>query len=352
MRIMHVMAGAPEGGAENIMLEAVTALADAGHVQFVVTRANNDFRLKSFADHGVGYALCGFSNAWPFPTQRKISQSIDRFKPEIIQYWMGRAGQFAPKKHRARSIGWYGGYYKLERFRTCDWHVGLTKDLLRHIREQGVSDDRSTIIHTYADFENAAPVDRSSLDTPDDAPVALALARLHVKKGLDTLLDAAKQIPGLYVWIAGDGPLEQALKAQCKALGLDDRVRFLGWRNDRGALLAACDFVAFPSRYEPFGTVTVDAWAAGKPLVAADAVGPAAYIEDGANGLLVPKNDDDALAAAMRRVIEDPALATALVEGGRRSYTAQFTKAAFQRDSLAFYERVAAHAGPFGAKHA
>ncbi|MEO0981521.1 MAG: glycosyltransferase [Pseudomonadota bacterium] len=340
MRVMHVMAGAPEGGAENIMLESVTALAEAGLQQYVVTRPNNAFRLKSFGDFGVPYALCGFSNAWPFPTQRKIAQSVARFKPDVIQYWMGRAGQFAPAKHRDRSVAWYGGYYKLERFKHCDWHVGLTKDLLRHIHEIGVPEDRSAIIHTYADFNDAAPVDRASLDTPEDAPVALALARLHVKKGLDTLLDAAKQTPGLYVWIAGDGPLESALKAQAQALGLNDRVRFLGWRNDRGALLAACDFVAFPSRYEPFGTVTVDAWAAGKPLVAADAVGPAAYVEDGLNGLLVPKNDDDALAAAMARLINEPDLAQTLVRGGRAAYEAEFTKAAFQKASIAFYKTV------------
>ena len=350
MRIMHVMAGAPEGGAENIMLESVCALAEAGHEQFVVTRGENKFRLNQFADHGVPYALADFSPVWPFPTHRKINQSIDRFAPDVIEYWMGRAGQFAPTKHKARSIAWYGGYYKLERFKACEWHVGLTVDLLRHIRDQGVSENRSGIIHTYADFENTPPADRSALDTPPDAPVALSLARLHVKKGLDTLLDAAKQVPGLYVWIAGEGPLRQALEAQAKALGLEDRVRFLGWRNDRGALLAACDFVAFPSRYEPFGTVTVDAWAASKPLIAADAVGPAAYVVDGVNGLLIPKNDDDALADAMRRMIQENGLAEKLVAGGRASYEAQFTKTAFQRDSLAFYETVAAYAGPFPSK--
>lgn len=345
MRIMHVMAGAAEGGAENSTLESVIALAEAGLSQFVVTRPDNAFRLEAFANAGIGYATCGFSNAWPFPTRRKIRQSIERFKPDIIQYWMGRAGQFAHPKYRARSIGWYGGYYKLDRFRHCEWHIGLTKDLLRHIREQGVPEDRSLIVHTYADFTAAEPVDRESLDTPADAPVALALARLHEKKGLDTLLDAAKMVPGLYVWIAGDGPLEAALKAQARALGLTERVRFLGWRNDRGALLAACDLVAFPSRYEPFGIVIVDAWAAGRPLVAADAVGPAAYVEHEVSGLLVQKNDDEAFAAAMRRVIGDKALAARLVAGGRAAYEAQFTKAVFQRDSIAAYQRVIEAAG-------
>lgn len=347
MRVMHVMAGAAEGGAENIMLESVLALAETDIEQHVVTRPNNDFRIQKFREAGIGVDVAAFNNSWPFPTRRVIGDAITQFKPDVIEYWMGRAGQFAPKQYRARSIGWYGGYYKLARFTHCEWHVGLTIDLLRHIREQGVSDDRSAIVHTYADFAGADPASRKALDTPEDAPVALALARLHEKKGLDTLLDATAKIDGLYVWIAGDGPIEAELKAHCTRLGLDDRVRFLGWRNDRGALLAACDVVAFPSRYEPFGTVTVDAWAASRPLVAADAAGPAAYVKDGVNGLLIPKNDVDALADALRKVVTDKALAAQLVAGGRASYEAQFTKAAFQRDSLALYEKIVAHAGPF-----
>ena len=348
MRVMHVMAGAYEGGAENIMLESVLALAEAGHAQHVVTRPGNTFRTANFSSAGIGVDTASFNTSWPFPTRKILAETISGFRPDVIEYWMGRAGQFAPAVYRARSIAWYGGYYKLARFKTCYWHVGLTIDLLRHIREQGVSEERSAIIHTYADFQGAEPVARASLTTPEGVPVALALARLHEKKGLDTLLEAAARLPDLHVWIAVEGPLEAELKAQCTRVGLDHRVRFLGWRNDRGALLAACDVVAFPSRYEPFGTVTVYAWAASRPLVAADAVGPAAYVKDGVNGLLVPKNDVDALAAALGRVIYDKALAQKLVAGGRASYEAQFTKAAFQRDSLAFYEKVRAHAGPFG----
>ncbi|MBI1339873.1 glycosyltransferase [bacterium] len=340
MRVMHIMAGAPEGGAENIMLESVLALARAGVKQHVVTRPDNAFRLTSLADAGVGVSTAGFSKLWPFPTNIAILNAARTFRPDVIECWMGRAGEFAPASFRDRSIGWYGGYYKLKRFRNCAWHVGLTRDLVRHIAEQGVPADRIGLIHTYASFEGAEPVDRAALDTPTDAPLALALARLHWKKGLDTLLDATARTPGLHVWIAGDGPIEADLKAQATRLGLDDRVRFLGWRNDRGALLAACDLVAFPSRYEPFGTVTVDAWAAGKPLVAADAVGPAAYVQDGVNGLLIPKDDVDALAAAMQRVISEPGLADRLVAGGRDTYAATFTEAAFVRDSLAFYERI------------
>ena len=84
----------------------------------------------------------------------------------------------------------------------------------------------------------------------------------------------------------------------------------------------------------------------GRPLVAADAVGPAAYVDDGVNGLLVPKNDAAALAEAIRRVIHEPDLAGRLVAGGRASYEAQFTRAAFVRDSLALYGRIVASVPP------
>lgn len=348
MRVMHVMAGAPEGDAENIMLESVLALGEAGHVQHVVTRPDNASRIGKFEGAGIGISTAPFNTAWPYGTRPVIASAIQAFQPDVIEYWMDGAGQFAPAEHSARSVAWYDGFYKLARFKTCDWHVGMTLDILRHIREQGVSDERSAILHTFADFEGVEPVSRASLSTPERAPVALSLARLNKKKGLDTLLEAAMRLPDLYVWIAGDGPIEAELRAQSKRLGLDQRVRFLGWRNDRGALLAACDVVAYPSRSEMFGAVTVDAWAASRPLVASDTPGQSAYMKDGVNGLLVARNDVDALASALGRIVYDKAVAQKLVAGGRASYEAQFTKQAFQRDASALYEQVRAHAGPFG----
>ncbi len=343
MKVMHVMAGAGTGGAENIFLESVVGLADAGVEQYVVTRDNNDFRLQTFERLGIPVSIASFHNYFRLATLRTVDSAIARFQPDVIEYWMRRAGTYAPRKHHARNVAWYGGYYQRARFKHCDWHVGLTPDLLRHITEQGVPRDKATIIHTYAEFINAEPIDRASLDTPRDKPVLLALARLHVKKGLDVLLDAVADIPGAYVWIAGEGPLRHKLETQARLLGIDDRVKFLGWRDDRDRLLAACDIVVFPSRYEPFGTVTVDAWAAHKPLIAAASQGPGAFVKDGENGLLIPINDTGALTEAIRRMIANPSLRQQCVAGGTRSFEELFTKEVFLRDSLAFYEQVKAH---------
>ena len=168
----------------------------------------------------------------------------------------------------------------------------------------------------------------------------MALARLHWKKGLDVLLKALTDVPGAYAWIAGDGPLRDELERMAQDLGVADRVRLLGWRDDRAALLAACDVCVFPSRYEPFGTVTVDAWASKKPLVAAASAGPKAYVKNGENGMLVEIDDVDGLAKAINAVLNDDALRERIVEGGTKTYMEKFTKDAFIRDSLAFYDRV------------
>jgi hypothetical protein len=344
MKVLHVMAGADAGGAETMMLDGVLALADAGVEQRVLTRGEKN-RIDAIRAAGVPVDEASFDKLWRFPTQSKIARAIKEFAPDVIHYWMGRAGMFAPAQYREKSLGWYGGYYKLSRFRNCAWQAGVTKDIARHIIEQGAPADRVSTLHTFAAIEDAAPVPRADFDTPADAPVVLALARLHWKKGIDTLLDALAQMPGVYGWIAGSGPLEAELKARATSLGIDDRIRWLGWRTDRAALLGACDLVAFPSRYEPFGTVTVEAWAAGKPLVVADAAGPAATVTNEVDALLVPKDDVGALRDAMKRVLDDAGLANTLVANGKRAYEAGFTRQAFVRAAMALYEKIRSNAG-------
>ncbi|HEV2561593.1 MAG TPA: glycosyltransferase family 4 protein [Rhizomicrobium sp.] len=338
-RVMQVMAGAPVGGVETFFFDAVLALAGAGVPQHAVIRPNTLFQIGRLKAAGVPYSTTAFSPWYPWPTKRALAHVVTEFQPDIIQYWSGRAGMHAPQT-RAKQVGWYGGYRERWRFASCTHFIGITHDLVRHIREQGVPPERIGLIHTFAEYQTAPPLDRAAYNTPKDAPLLLALARLHWKKGLDVLLDAVARVPGAYLWIAGEGEDRAKLEAQTARLGLKDRVRFLGWRNDREALLATADICVFPSRYEPFGTVTIEAWAAGTPLVAAASQGPGAYVVNEKNGLLVPVDDTDALAGAIRRVIDDSALRARIVAGGRETYEQHFTKQVYVRDMLAFYDRV------------
>src|SRR3546814_2771750 len=67
----------------------------------------------------------------------------------------------------------------------------------------------------------------------------------------------------VWLWLAGEGPRRRALMQQAARLGLGDRVRFLGWRDDVAALLRAADVFLCPSRHEPLGNVVIEAWAHG-----------------------------------------------------------------------------------------
>ncbi|MBI1206996.1 MAG: glycosyltransferase [Azospirillum sp.] len=338
MKILHVMAGGQYGGAETMFVDCLTALNEAGVEQAVVTRPS-ELRDAVWQKLGLPVRHAAFPMVLGGPTRAAIDGALEDFKPDIAQFWMARAASYACAGP-VPNIGWFGGYYDLKYYRNCQYHVGVTYDLARHIVANGGHPDTTAVIHTFADLEPAPPVERAEFDTPEGVPLLLALARLHASKALDILLQALVKIPGAYLWIAGDGPLRGVMASYAERLGVAPRVRFLGWRTDRAALLAAADLCVFPSRIEPFGTVMVEAWAAGVPLIAAAAAGPLAYVRPDVNGLLVAIDDAEGLARAVERCLGDRDLCARLVEGGRTTYRETFTKQVLVRDSLAFYGKV------------
>ena len=101
----------------------------------------------------------------------------------------------------------------------------------------------------------------------------------------------------------------------------------LGWRQDTGALLAACDVFICPSRHEPLGNVVLEAWSAARPVIAAAAQGPSELIAEGENGLLVPLDAHEPLAAAITALLADPGRAASLAANGRAEFERNFAEA-------------------------
>ena len=117
--------------------------------------------------------------------------------------------------------------------------------------------------------------------------------------------------------LVGDGPLAEPARRLSRGLGLDGIVRFTGHRADAPELLAAADVAVLSSRDEGLGTTILDAMLAGVPVVATAAGGVREVVRDGVDGLLVPVGDGAALGAAIRRVLGDDVLRTALVASAR-----------------------------------
>jgi glycosyltransferase involved in cell wall biosynthesis len=115
----------------------------------------------------------------------------------------------------------------------------------------------------------------------------------------------------------GKGELDVDLRAEALKIGANGRVNFLGWRGDIDEIMPIFDIFVLPSLNEGMGRVLVEAMAAGKPIVASNVGGIPDLVQHGHNGLLVPPGDDQALAAAIRQLINDPAKAKMMGQRGR-----------------------------------
>ncbi len=338
MRLYQVMAGARVGGAEAFFERLAPALQADGIEQEVAIRRHPG-RAARLRDGGVITRELRFGGALDITTPIRLRRAVSRFRPDIVLAWMNRATAMAPRGPW-RLVARLGGYYNLKYYRACDHLVGNTEDIVTYLRDAGWPAERAHYLPNFVADRRAPAEDRARHDTPADVPLALALGRLHPNKGFDVLIEALAEKPGLWLWIAGSGPQEAALRARAERLGVASRVRFLGWRDDPAPLYAACDLFVCSSRIEPLGNIVIEAWAQGRPVVAAAAAGPGRLIEDGRTGLLVPIDDAPALARALD-LADDPARGGALAEAGRAAYEAAFTEAIVVARYREFFDRIA-----------
>lgn len=345
LRILQAMAGAPNGGAELFFERLVLALHRAGVQQHILLRPDSN-RMARLREGGLDPVALGFGGRFDFSTRRAFRREIERFQPAVVLTWMNRATSFCPSRTQISvpfvHVGRLGGYYDLKYYQSCDHLVCNTRDLVDYVTSHGWPVERAHYLPNFVDERTVPPVNRAAFYTPDRVPIVFALGRLHENKGFDTLIRAFARLSDVYLWIAGDGPERERLEALAYEVGVRPRVRFLGWRDDAPAFHASCDLFVCPSRHEPLGNVVLEAWAQGRPVLAAASQGPAALIKHGVNGLLTPVDDIDAMADAIRQALRDRDLLARLAEEGRKSFTEEFTESIVVGKYRSFFARVSA----------
>lgn len=178
---------------------------------------------------------------------------------------------------------------------------------------------REDLRHPLQQKATVIPNPCSPIGRPRGAPPPgqglhlVAVGRLDRQKGFDLLLQAFAMIrtrhPKLQLTIFGDGPERDVLLGLAQRLGVTDDVRFPGLTARPGAWIEMGDILVLPSRYEGFPNVAAEATVSGMPVVAFDCrYGPRELIEDRRNGILVPEEDVGAMAEAISRLVDDPAL--------------------------------------------
>ncbi len=345
MKVLQAMAGAEYGGAEAFFTRLCVALAKKGVEQRAVIR-HHAARAATLRGSGIETTELAFGGFLDRVTTKRWRAEIESFEPHIVLTWMNRATRFCPAKSSARHafvhVARLGGYYNLKYYRRCDHLIANTHGIEDYLVAEGWSGGSVHYLPNFVANDKLPTQARGELDTPADAPLLLAVGRLHRNKAFDVLLEALAALPECYLWLAGSGPEESRLRGQADSLGVASRVRFLGWREDTPALHAAADLLVCPSRHEPLGNVIVEAWAHGLPVVAARSAGPEELIEDGASGLLVALDDAGALADAVRRVLGGEALRAEFAAKGRKAYESTYTEVAVVERYCALFESLAA----------
>lgn len=215
---------------------------------------------------------------------------------------------------------WIAGY--LEK---CQHIITPSDSIKQLLRDNGVEGDITTI-PTGIELEPFKNVDGAAVRQErgwGDDTVMITVGRLAKEKNFETLLQAAalvmRQLPSVRLAIVGSGTEENNLKRKARELGIADRVDFVGTvpYDQVPSFLKAADLFAFASVTETQGLVTLEAMAAGLPIVAVDATGTHDIVTDGEDGLLTA-NNSAALAQAIQQVITDKGLQAKLTKGAAK----------------------------------
>lgn len=234
--------------------------------------------------------------------------------------------------------------------------VAMTEAIASHCREKGVVARDNRVIYDAVDLAWLEPSRsreevRSELGIGPGQPLLLISGNIQEWKGQAVLVEAmgkiAAEFPDAVCLMAGG--VHRAGEEYCAAmrerieqLGLKDRVRLLGFRNDVPDLINAVDVVVHASvRPEPFGRVILEGMLAGKLVIATDAGGVRELIEDDQTGRLVPPGDADALADCLRIGLQDPTRSAAIGRNARDWATRKFSLKSHVDEMSALYERTA-----------
>jgi len=214
--------------------------------------------------------------------------------------------------------------------------------------EQGISSQRITCLPTGVDLEKFHPqpggLIQKELGLPPGAALVGMISVLRSWKGHDDFLGAIAQIrdsyPEVHFVIAGGGPGREYLEKRIRETGLEKSITLLGYREDIPAVLASLSILVLASTaHEGVPQIILQAQAMGRPVIGTTVGGIPEVIRDGETGLLVPPHAPDALAAALKRYLDDPAAALALGARAREEIMDRHSLDAMGEKLEALYSR-------------
>jgi glycosyltransferase involved in cell wall biosynthesis len=255
----------------------------------------------------------------------RTRRALARFAPPVLVAWSPQAVRVA-STGPWRLLGRPAAGADPAQYAACDHLLAVSQaEGRRIVREGWPRPQVHTLPDVVPDLAGAAPATHAA---PPGVPVILSLAPLQKTAGIDILLAALTRLPDAHALIAGEGPERTALKKLARDACVSGRVHFLGNQTDAAALLAACDVVVSPARHDSLGEPILQAFSAGKPVVATMSEAALDLLRSGTAGILVPMDSGIALAAGIEGMLANAPLAAAMAAAGRRNFESTYAEAA------------------------
>ena len=326
------------GGAETHLHEIFGRLAGRGHRVRAVVGGWPGAPASVELD-GIQVERAGTRQSFPLQVRRAVRAALHREPADVVVEDINKVPLYSPRWVPVPVVALVPHLFGETAFKQASWPVaalvwaserwipgvyrdtpfeaisrGTAEDLVR----RGITPDRITVI--------PPGIDHSVYHRPPDtgreaAPTAIYVGRLKRYKGLDIVLqafaDVLADIPGARLDIAGQGDDRPRLESIATRLGVDERVRFLGWisTEDKIERLRRAWVTVYPSPKEGWGITNVEAAACGTPAIASDSPGLRESVADGISGWLVAHHEVEAWRGALVRALTDPGTAEEMRPG-------------------------------------
>ena len=339
MRSIHIDTARSWRGGQSQVLMTVTGLAEAGEQPVLVAHDAGELRRRA----SEGLRFIGFSPRSEFDIHAgwQLSRVVRELEPDVVHAHDPMAVSLtamalqmsAPLGRRPLVVASRRVDFHLKRHAFSKWKYGhvdvfiAASEVIRTILvADGIPEDRIEVVH---DGVNVAAIDKQPIVDahatfwlPHGAPVVANVAALAAHKGQKHLVAAAarvvRELPDTRFLIIGDGELREPLERQIRDLGLERHVMLTGFRTDVVGVLKSIDVFAMSSVTEGLGSAILEAMACSRAVVATRAGGIPEAVIDEQTGVLVPPQDEAALADGIVRVLSDDARRDEFGRAGRQ----------------------------------
>ncbi len=365
MKILHIISSGGMYGAEAVILNLSRALQQSGHTSILGVfnnTSNPNFELHEAATkEGIVSHLIPCSGQIDRSVAGKLRELVRETQPDVVHAHGYKADLYVYFALRRSGIPltstchtWYDNDLMVTLYGAADrWAlrryaavIGVSDEVVQQLKQSGVRQERIHEIRNGIDLRPFDGVPPSlSKGHAEKMPLVGLVGRLAREKGIDIFLHAAALVlqeePGTHFVVVGDGPDRVELESLARALKVEERVKFLGRRDDMPGVYASLGVMVSASRQEGLPMALLEGMASRRALVATSVGEVPTLVEDDVTGVLVRPEDEAALAAAILALLRDPDRRERLASAARERVESEFSAARMSADYLAIYEAVA-----------